>query len=594
MILTFLGLVLILIPFLLVFRFNNRILGFAYILGSILTLHLGIAFLTQFFHVFLYPVIIAIHSIIALITLYILRYKSPNISFKLNFNWFAIFSFLIIIFQLWSVHFFYTGTVSTINDYQTVSSSSYPYPYFSDEWSGVAFSNYSINNNALPTVNPLIEINKNNNFPNIFIFFFSLISELFLVLNISPLLGYAFFSIAAGFIICLLIFILLRVNKVDLFPSLLAALCVPYIVNGLNLPGIWYLLPFIGGSIFFLLSLITLSIHKHIFALVMSIVSLLLYPPMIIFIAPIFLAYLISEKELKNISKIKILLISLISVVLIIGIIIYSQGNNINGLFQILTNSIWRLNLDGGIPAFAIWNIVPIIILPFALVGLIKILKKKNIIILIPTAIGIVLWSFYNYSLYYFIIDYARVVVMTSFFIMILAGFGFEETSKKIFKEYSSFFNKNTILLSKLFIILIFLVLSFYYTDNLTWKSLVLRVTQSNSSYSFTPSAPAGYFLDKDDIKLFSSISKERFLSPPWKGLVIGVATNNYPLDSKPSIITNRFLNYDNFINESCEDKINDSVKYHLKYIYSNQFSCDKFTEIGQSHEGLHLYKFEF
>jgi hypothetical protein len=593
MILTFLGLVLILIPFLLVFRFKNHVLGFVYILGSILTIHLCVAFLTQFFHFFLYPVVITIHSIIALVTLYILLYKSPNISFKLSFNWFAIFSFLIIIFQLWSVHFFYTGTVSTINDYKTVSRGSYPYPYFSDEWSGVAFSNYSINNNALPIVNPLININKNNNFPNIFIFFFSLISELFLVLNISPLLGYAFFSIAAGFIICLLIFTLLRVNKVSLFPSLLAALCVPYIVNGLNLPGIWYLLPFIGGSIFFLLSLIGFSIRNNVFALVMSVVSLLLYPPMIIFVAPIYIAYLIFEKELKSVNKIKTLLISLVTILLIIGIIIYSQGNNINGLFHILTSSIWRLNLDGGIPAFAIWNIIPIIILPFALVGLIKILKEKNIIILIPTVIGIILWSFYNYSQYYFIIDYARVVVVTSFFIMILAGFGFEETSKKIIKRYSSFFNKNTILLPKIFLILMFLVLSFYYTDNLTWKSLVLRVTKSDSSYVFIPGAPAAYFLAKDDVKLFSSISKERFLSPPWKGLVIGVATNNYPMDSKSSIITNSLLGYDSFMNETCADKVTSSQYFNIKYIYSYEFNCDKFTEIGQSYEGLHLYKFE-
>jgi len=592
MILTFLGLVLVLIPFLLVFRFKNHVLGFIYILGSIIAIHLCVAFLTQFFHFFLYPVVITIHSIIALATLYILRYKSPNISFKLNFNWFVIFSFLIIIFQLWSVHFFYTGTVSVIGNYKTVSHESYPYPYFSDEWIGVSFSNYSINNNALPIVNPLIESGKYSNFPNIFIFFFSLISELFLILNISPLFGYAFFSIITGAIICLLIFILLRQLKIGMFASIIATLCVPFIVNGLNLPGIWYLIPFIGGTILFLLSLIGLCNHKHIFSLIMSILSLLLYPPMIVFVVITYLAYLIFEKELKLINKIKILSISFVSLILIIGIIFFSQGNNIKELSNIFFSSIWRLNLDGGIPTYYIWNIIPIILLPIALIGLIKIIIKKNIVILAPTILGLSLWLFYSYSQYYFIIDYSRVVVLTSFLLMILVGFGFDEIFKYILGKYKSYVNKYTILFAKLFVIIIFLILSFSYTDSSAWKKLELRV--SNSNISLKPSAPAGNFLTGDDIKLFSSISKERFISIPWKGLVIGVSTNNYPLDSKASIITNDFLRYSEFINKSCEEKINASIKYHLKYVYSNQFSCDKFTEIGQSSEGLHLYKFEF
>lgn len=591
MILTTLGIILVLIPFLLVFRFNNRLLGFVYILGAILTLHLVIAFLTQFFHIFLYPVIITIHSIVALITLYILRYKSPLISFKLKFNWFVIFSFLIIIFQLWSVHFSYTGTISTIEGYKTVSHDSYPYPYFSDEWVGVAFSKYSIDNNALPIVNPLFEINQNNKFPNIFIFFFSLLSELFLILNISPLLGYAFFSIATGFIICLLVFILLRINKVSIFPSLFASLCIPFITNGLNLPGIWYLLPFIGGTIFFLLSLISLSVYKYLFALMMSIVSLLIYPPMVIFIIPTYLAYLIFEKNLKNINKIKILLIGVVSIMLIMGVVIYSQGENVKGLFNIFTSSIWRLNLDGGIPAFDIWNIIPPIILPVALFGLVKIFNKKNIIILIPTILGMGLWYFYTYSEFYFIIDYARVVIVTSILIMVLVGFGADEILKKILEKKLSFLNnKYIIFLLKLVIIITLLIFSFSYTDSSTWKKLVLQINQSGTMRYINPSAPASHFLQEEDIKLFNSFSKEVFISIPWKGLVIGAATNNYPLDSKPSIITNSYLRYNEFMSKSCEEKVNSVKKYNIKYVYSNQFYCENFVEVGKSSEGLHLY----
>ena len=590
MILTLLGLIIILIPFLLIFRFKNHVLGFVYIFGSIITLHLCVAFLTQFFHIFLSPVVVIIHSIIALVTLYILRYKSPNISFKLNFNWFAIFSFLIIIFQLWSVHFLYTGTVSIIGNYKTVSHESYPYPYFSDEWIGVSFSNYSINNNALPIVNPLVENNKYNNFPNIFIFFFSLISEFFLVLNISPLFGYIYFSIVTGIIICLLIFILLRQLKVSMFASLLATLCIPYIVNGLNLPGIWYLLPFIGGIILFLLNLIGLCNNRHIFALIMSILSLMLYPPMVVFVIPTYISYLIFNNELKISNKIKILFISLISLLLIIGIIIYSQVNNINVLLNIFISSIWRLNLDGGIPDFYIWNVIPAILLPVILIGLTRIFNKKYIIILVPIIIGIILWIFYTQSIFYFIIDYARVVVITSILLMILVGFGFDKIFKNILSKYSSLINKNIILLIKLFMVFMFLIFSFSYTNSLSWKKLILRISATNYKYSVDPSAPASRFLTNEDILLFN-FSKQRFLAPPWKGLAIGVATNNYPLESKSSIITNTFLSYNEFMSKSCEDKFNDIKKNRIKYIYSSPLYCDNLLEIGQSSEGLHLYK---
>ena len=589
MILTLLGILLILIPFLLIFRFNNRFLGFTYILGVLLVIHIFIGFLTQFFHVFLYPVVIIIHSIIALVTLYVLRYKSPLISFKLKFNWFAIFSFLIILFQLWSVHFFYTGSISTINGNQTVSNGSYPYPYFSDEWIGISFSNYSISNNALPVVNPL---SGNSKFPNIFIFFFSLISELFLVLSISPLLGYVYFSIFTGFIICLLVFILLRIKNINIFPSLLASLFIPYIVNGLNLPGIWYLLPYTGGLIFFLLSLIGLLSNKSFFAYLMSFISLLLYPPIIVFVIPTILINIIFNKNFNFTKKIKIILISFIAIILIATFIIFSQSNSINSLFNILINSIWRLNLDGGIPNLYIWNIMPLIVIPFSFFGLIKILNKKNLIILTPVIIGLTLWFIYTYSQSFFIIDYARVVIITSILLILLAGIGFGEISKKILEKYQNFFKKRILIYFKIFLIIIFFISSFYYTDSSRWKNLKLKVIKNEKTYYFLPSAPASEFLKQEDLNLFNSISKQKFISPAWKGLTIGVATLNYPMDSKASIITNSYINYNEFVKKTCEDKIIDLEKRHIKYVYSSEFNCDNFIYIGQNSEGLYLYKY--
>jgi len=590
MLLTFLGVLLISVPFLLIFRFNNRLLGFSCILGSLLVVHLSIGFLTQFFHIFTYPVIITIHSIIALATLYILRYKSPSISFKLNFNWFVILSFIIIFFELWSVHFFYTGTVSSINGYKYVSQSSNPYPYFSDEWIGVSFSNYSIENNALPIVNPL---NKNNNFPNIFVSFFSLIAELFLVLNISPLLGYAYFSIFSGFIICLLLFVIMRISKIGLFASTITSLCLPFIINGLNLPGIWYLLPYTGGLILFLLSLIGFLSKKNFFAYSMGIVSLLLYPPILVLLVPTFLFYIISNRELDFNYKTKIILLGFLFAVLMAVFIVFSQSKNINSLLGILISSVWRMNLDGGIPTYYIWNIIPIILIPFIFIGIFKTLKEKTNIILIPVIIGIILWFIYTFSQFYLIIDYARVVIITSILLLFFAGFGFDIFFRKIINRYKYFFTSKVIFILKIIILLFFLILSFNYTNSLRWSNLKLRVTQQGQDYYFLPSAPASDFLTDEDIALFSSFSKKRFLSPDWKGLTIGVATNNYPLDSKASIITNHMVDYNKFISKNCEVKYNLSKKYKIEYIYSSQFDCKGFVYIGESSEGLFLYKFK-
>ena len=64
MILTIIGLILLLMPFLFLFKFKNKILGFTYILSFLIAAHLIIAITTQALGLFSYPIIIAVMAVV--------------------------------------------------------------------------------------------------------------------------------------------------------------------------------------------------------------------------------------------------------------------------------------------------------------------------------------------------------------------------------------------------------------------------------------------------------------------------------------------------------------------------------------------------
>ena len=99
-------------------------------------------------------------------------------------------------------------------------------------------------------------------------------------------------------------------------------------------------------------------------------------------------------------------------------------------------------------------------------------------------------------------------------------------------------------------------------------------------------------YLHPDDLLLFKDIKQARFLSIPWKGLVVGVATGNYPLSSKESIVSNNFLNYNEFMAKNCAGKTKLAQKMKVDFVYSHPFLCNNFLERGRSQEGFVLYEF--
>ena len=580
MIQTILGAAVLLIPFLLIFNFQDRVRGFLYISASVVSAHALIALLTQAFHVFSYGIVIGIHAVVAVICIALFLYHKKFFS-NLKFNWLIFAVVAMVGYELSSAHYFYKGIVSDIGGLNAVSRDYYPYPHYSDEWVGVSLADYSISQKSLPLVNPLW---KNEPFANGLAAFYSLASELFLLLNLSPLTSWSFFAVMNGLIISLLTYLLLRTNAASTFSSALGALSVPLIVNGVNVAGIWFFAPHVFALTIFLLMLVSFSRKEFRIGTVLASLCIILYPPFVVFVLPALLACMASKK----LSKYHLLLIAAAGVVVagLLSIVVgYSKA------LQLIFSWIIRPNLDGGIISLPIWIIVPIMLLPFVILGLAELVKRKLYVVLAPISAGLFFWALYSVSLGVIIIDQSRVVALTAILLMIPAGFGVERAI--IFFKDNKYMgdNRSVSILFKASCFLAFVSAAFFYPGSNSWSRFFLKIRTEEGASAYSPSAPIARWLHQDDLRLFSGISEKTFLSPPWKGLVIGAATRNYPLDSKASTVTNRFLRYSDFMESSCDEKAGYVRKFGIDYIYGAMFECDGFVKIGSSEENLHLYK---
>lgn len=592
MIATLLGIILLLIPFSLIFNFKNRLLGFLYIFTGLTVWHLFIALLSQSFHFFNYSFILTINVVVAFGSLFFSAWNWRNFNFKVKFNWLVLLAALIIVFELFSVHYLYSGVSTDIIGHKTASYQSYPYPYFADEWAGVAFTKYTIDNQSLPIINPLWG-NDKYDFPNIFVVFFSGLSELFLSLNFSSLLGYPIIAILTGSLVCLFVFLFLKSAKTDTFFALLATLCLPWIITSVNLPGIWYLFPFIGSTIFLLAGLTALNLKSHLLAGVNGLLSLLIYPPFIVFITPVILYYLFVNRRFK--LKQFLITLSLLSTLVATAVLIIFlvQPNNWTSLLNFFVKSLVRVNNEGCIPSRPLWLIIPIGLLPFALLGIGEAIRRKLFYFLIPLAVGLLFWLVYAYCPYFLIIDYARIAAITAYLIIITIGLGAEFSYQWLASKFNFLKDKDFLLALKIIILLIFGVLSFFYTQRSVWTKIVLRYDTVLGIWEKPTNPPVNEYLKADDLRLFAGLKKQIFYAPPWKGLVIGAATGNYPLDSKASTISSNQASYELFMQiPECQYKTHNAILVNLDYVYSSKFDCDRFKYVGHSSEGLYLYKF--
>ena len=187
---TITGIILLLAPFVFLFKGKDKILSFARVLSFIIILHLLIAVLTQALNVFIYRVVLIVHAIVFIVIIITSGRKKifsgikPDIK---KIDWVFIFILIVSFINLFSVHFNYSGkyTVAVDPEYREARNMEYSYPYFADEWYAVSLIKDSFKTHSLPFRYSIIQ--GKPFFFNLEFIFHSFIAELMLLLNLDPL-----------------------------------------------------------------------------------------------------------------------------------------------------------------------------------------------------------------------------------------------------------------------------------------------------------------------------------------------------------------------------------------------------------------------
>jgi len=589
MLLTILGIILLLCPLLLLSKFENKKLGIMYIISFSILFHLLTAIITQLLHIFTYPIILSI-NIIALAMISIIFYKSDIKTLKekikqIKIDWVLLTVIAVSIICLSFVHFNYSGQYVTINsNYQQASHMQYQSPYFSDEWYSISLVDYSLQSGKLPMGSSLMK----NPFLNLEFAFHSFLSNIFMILKLNPLFYYTLLTIFFSSLICILIYLFLRENDIDKLPSGITAISALYITNGANLSGMWNLIPLNLGIISFILGMFFISKKKTNMSILTGFLTLMFYPPLVIFFLLAILVQMIyspektREQKIKQLSMYTILALAVAAIISIAYILV--KGTYSGFFLHLLSRLIFPQYTGEFIPQYKIYYIVPIWTLLLSIIALFSRFKDKKWILSL-VCLGLIYWAVYPFTIIRVLIDYSRVVFFTSILLTILSGFGLNYLinyleTKQISEKLMKFL--------MIIILILFLALSMNYTKSDKWENL--KAVDSNGK-RIMPAAPANQYLTKEDIQIFSNITNKSFLSLPWKGLTIGVYTKNRPLSTKPGTMGISPNLYSEFMQADCTEKAKIISSKKIDYLYVPKLNCTGYSPIANSSEGLFLYK---
>lgn len=592
------GLILLAIPFILMGLFSDKRKGFIYVLFFSFLFQTLLALLTQALGIFYYWVIASCTLLADIILIFIyLKIKATNgksTLFSLDrVDWIIIAITVISLLSLYQVHYNYTGEMSLTTDrtvsYHEAKNMIYPYPYFSDEWYAVSLVEGAINNHSLPVKNIL----DNSFFPNLELFFHSFIAQITVLLGLNPLLHYTVLSIFLNALIIILIYLFLRISSIPKLTAGICSLAALYITYGANLPGLWQLIPFNLGIIFFLLSICFAEFGDLKIVFLSTAIASLFYLPLIPFYFLGLLVFFLGKTKMskanlfKTTAKVLFFFFIAMLAFYIVAPSLFSKALN-----YVFSKIFFVAFMNPFMQQINFYDVIPLPAILLAILGLYFIYRSKKWVLLSELILGIIFWLVYAFNGYRFFIEYGRIAVITSVIAVIISGFGLFELEERVKIKFKK--DKYIILkMSEAIILFIFLILVPIYTNGETWKKIIS--VDPVSGLTAYPKSPANNYLTVDDLKIFENIKNKRFLSVSWKGTTIGVATGNYPALTKQgtiSIGSEKILN--DFSNANCRGKTELAKKFKLDYIYLYQINCPGFQKIAESQEGFILYKTDF
>ena len=448
---------------------------------------------------------------------------------------------------------------------------------------GVAFVNYSIETNSLPVVNPLID--NNEFFKNIYLAFLAVISHISLLFGVNILYLWSILSIAFSIVICYLSYLILRLLKVPSSIAILSMLLLPTITVSTRLPGLWHLIPFTFGVIFLLQQILVSLEKKSKLAVVNSALTILFYPPFFIISIPTLAIYLLREHRNAKIPLKRLLIYSSL-LAIPPALILFFQFANIKELIDFFLHSAYHDNFGLGIIRRNIFYIVPFFSIIFSFVGLIILAIKKKVEIVVPIILLLFLWLFYTFNSNFIFLDFARVAVIASYLLVIISVYGFYQVLSYFCKRLKLKMNNSKLRVLGLIIIIFFILKLPNYTENNNWNSINPSFLPGNQSLILNQ-PPKNNFFSLDDYEVFSKFNGKRFISNPVNSLEIGASTNNYPIISKPSFVTNQYFSYHYFLSRSCQRRLEIMQEQKIDYIYTEEFDCPGFVEVNRSSDEL-------
>lgn len=484
-------------------------------------------------------------------------------------------------------HFSYSGYLIDSVGVTLVQNEEVLTPYFSDEWASVAFVDQALTTGGLPTKHPFVE---QSSYVSYMTPYFMGLAAFFSTFGFDPILQFAYAPFFLGLVLVYAAYVCARSFGASRVASSIAALTIPFIANSANLAGIWYAIPAHAGLLIFIF---TFSLQKESlqWRMLGYALSVLLYPPMLVFVIPV---ALVTEKP-----KIGLKVLGSVFATGIVAVIIaaFSSSNSIFHSFKSALKLLVRpLGLDfaGDIPLYAPHVVIPAIAIA-GCVAAIPLFTKKMQTVGIAIVVGFIGWIVYSIIAVTVVIDVQRVVFITAYLVCVAAALGYDRILAWIQKVIA--FNPKIVAWAVL--VLVFSHVSPSYSADESWRKFVLPTPNRGEGTFLIPSPPATQYLIKDDLDLLArfdvvaSSSPRRFVTTPWKGLVLGTVTRHTPLHTKSSIVGTAYLKYEQIATANCDELEVYRVKFDIDFAYVPKLeTCPDIVPVATSTEGFVLYEF--